>query len=101
MRVWKLSKETDHLEEIICLSIWLAGTATSATIQLGSALSSPHSRSLGEGAVGHPPSSENPKQMPPLVTAIYSLNSTFTRLVHLCQLMLHGQAPSFFSILCT
>lgn len=39
MRVRKLSKEIDHFEEqSVCLSIQLAGAATSATIQLGSAL---------------------------------------------------------------
>lgn len=33
MWVWKSSKEIDHLEEIVCLSIQLAGTATLKPLQ--------------------------------------------------------------------
>lgn len=49
VKVRKLSKEIDHFKgESVCTSIGLADAATSATIQLGSALRKPPGRSLAE-----------------------------------------------------
>lgn len=78
VKVRKLSKEIDHFKgESVCRCMGVADAATTATIQLGSALRKPPSRSLAERPGGRPPSLESPRHEP-TVTAGHSLGSAFT-----------------------